>query len=97
MKRKETKIMKKKINAFDVFNTIFFVLLTLICFYPLWYVLVTSFATSAGYYADAYHIIPKSFTLDNFGYILSEKTVFRAFGVSLRTTVIGTQNPTFRE
>ncbi len=82
--------MKKKITLYDIFNNIFFIILTLICFYPLWYVIVTSFSTPEGYYADAYHIIPRSFTFDNFGYILSEKTVFRAFWVSLETTIIGT-------
>ena len=82
--------MRKKTNLFDVFNFIFFLIMTLICFYPLWYIIVASFSTAEGYYADAYHIIPKSFTLDNFKYIILDKTVFRAFDISLRTTVIGT-------
>jgi len=82
--------MRKKTNLFDVFNFIFFLVLTLICFYPLWYIIVASISTAEGYYSDAYHIIPKSFTLDNFKYIILDKTVFRAFFVSLKTTVIGT-------
>lgn len=82
--------MKKKTSLFDIINVIFFVIITLVWLYPLWYVIVSSFSTPSAYYADAYHIIPKSFTLDNFKYILLDKSVFRAFGVSVRVTVIGT-------
>jgi len=82
--------MKKKTNLFDVCNVIFFIIITLIWIYPLWYVVVASFSTPAGYYADPYHVIPKSFTLDNFRYIMLDKSVFKAFGVSFRVTAIGT-------
>lgn len=82
--------MKKKTSLFDVFNVILFIIITFIWLYPLWYVLVSSFSTPAAYYADPYHIIPKSFTFDNFKYILLDKSVFRAFGVSARVTIVGT-------
>jgi len=82
--------MKKKTSLFDVFNVILFIIITFVWIYPLWYVIVSSFSTPAAYYADAYHIVPRSFTLDNFKYILLDKSVFRAFGVSARVTIIGT-------
>ena len=82
--------MRKKTNLFDVCNVIFFIVTTLVWIYPLWYVLVASFSTPSGYYADPYHIIPKSFTFDNFRYIMLDKSVFKAFGVSFRVTAIGT-------
>ena len=80
----------KKIDLFDIINTIFIVLVTLICFYPLWYVIVISFSDAQGYYASEYHIIPNSFTLDNYKYIFFEKTVPKAFLMSLKVTGLGT-------
>lgn len=82
--------MKKKIGVFDIINTLFILLITLICLYPLWYILVISFSTSQGFYASDYHLIPNSFTLDNYKFILQEKTAFRAFGNSLTVTLVGT-------
>ena len=82
--------MKKKIELFDIINTLFIVLVTLICFYPLWYVIVISFSDSKGYYASTYHLIPNSFTLDNYRYILQERTVSKAFWMSIKTTGLGT-------
>lgn len=82
--------MKQKFTWFDVLNTLFIALLTLICFYPFWYVILISFSTSQGYYASTYHIIPNSFTLQNYRIILYEKTVFLAFFQSCKITFIGT-------
>lgn len=82
--------MKEKNTWFDVVNVIFILLLTVICFYPLWYVLVISFSTSKGYYESTYHLIPNSFTLQSYQRIIQEKTVFRAFAISIKTTVLGT-------
>ena len=82
--------MKQKVTWFDWFNTILIALLTFICFYPLWYVFVVSISTQAGYYNDIYHIIPNSFTLASYKAIVLDKFIFRAFGLSVEVTVIGT-------
>ena len=82
--------MKQKVTWFDWFNTILIALVTFICFYPLWYVFVISVSTQAGYYSDIYHIIPNSFTLDSYKSIVLDKFIFRAFGLSLEVTVVGT-------
>jgi len=82
--------VKQKFTWFDVLNTLFILLITLICLYPFWYVILISFSTSKGYYASTYHIIPNSFTIQNYMTIFNEKTVFTAFLQSCKITLLGT-------
>lgn len=82
--------MKKKLTAFDVINTLIMIVITFLALYPLWYIIVISFSTESGYYRDIYHIIPNSFTFENYKAIVREKVVFTAFGQSAKVTLIGT-------
>ena len=82
--------MKKKLTAFDVINTLIRIVITFLALYPLWYIIVISFSTESGYYRDIYHIIPNSFTFENYKAIVREKVVFTAFGQSAKVTLIGT-------
>lgn len=81
---------KKKNSTFDIINYTFLTLFGLICFYPLWYILVISFSTFKGYYSDVYHLIPNSFTLDNYINVFKGGAVIKSFGVSAVVTLIGT-------
>lgn len=78
-----------KLTIFDFINYIILIILALITIYPFWYVLVVSFSTQQAYYNDLYHIIPKSFSLETYQYVLSNKSIFRAFGISLFVTFAG--------
>lgn len=82
--------MRKKFTAFDGINTFIMIVITFLALYPLWYIIVISFSTESGYYKDIYHIIPNSFTFENYKAIVREKVVFAAFGQSAKVTLVGT-------
>ena len=90
---KENKVGKRrksKLTTFDVVNYIVLIIFGLICFYPMWYILVISFSTFKGYYTNLYHLIPNSFTLDNYKNVFRGGAVMSSFGVSMTVTIIGT-------
>ena len=61
--------------------TILYALITLL---PMLYVLMQSFATNAAV------LIPKSFSLDTYQYVFSNKSLIRSMGVSFYITILGT-------
>lgn len=74
---------------FDTFNTIFMVILTIVCIYPLWYIFIYSISDPLEA-AKGLTLLPKSVTLTNFTTILKDSKIFRALGVSIARTVLGT-------
>jgi putative aldouronate transport system permease protein len=80
----------RKIQVFDYFNYTFLILFALTTFYPFWNILVISLSTDQAYFADWYHIIPKSFTLRSYLHNFQEVRVLRALSVSVFITVVGT-------
>lgn len=81
---------RRRMEPFDVFNYLLLLLATLITLYPFWYILVIATATERGFFADHYHIIPKSFTLASFQTALSRPLVYVAFFISVVVTTAGT-------
>lgn len=84
MARKES-ISRK---AFNVLNVLFFLLIILICLYPLWYILIQSLSDGA----NATHalLLPVNFTLENYRMILGHQDLGHALLISVLRTVIGT-------
>lgn len=84
MARKES--MSRK--AFNVFNALLFLLIMLICLYPLWYILIQSLSDGA----NAAHalLLPVNFTLENYRMILGHQGLGHALLISVLRTVIGT-------
>lgn len=80
---------KVKMATFDWINYTLLVILSFLTIYPFWYVIVVSFSSETGYYKDMYHIIPNSFSLETYKYVLSNKAVFSAFEISLFVTASG--------
>lgn len=78
---------KKKITPFTVFNTILFILISIIILIPIWKVFVDSIDATVGY---GLNLLPKKFTLGGYGMILSRADLYRPFLISLLTTVAGT-------
>lgn len=78
------------VKAFRVFNGIVLVGFALICVLPFLNVLGSSFATPGDLATRNFVIIPREFTLNAYRYILSTDTIFRALGVSIFVTVVGT-------
>ena len=60
------------------------------CLLPFLNILGSSFATSGEISTRPFILIPKTFTLDAYRYILSTPTIFRSVGVSVVITVLGT-------
>ena len=81
---------RRRMEAFDLFNYLLLLLATLVTLYPFWYILVIATATERGFFADFYHIIPKSFTLASFRTALSRPLVYVAFFISVIVTTAGT-------
>lgn len=65
-------------------------LFTLLCLLPFINILASSFATSGELSTRPFILIPKTFTLDAYRYILSTPTIFKAIGISLFVTTVGT-------
>lgn len=76
-----------------VFQVINFVVLggfALVCVVPFLNIIGSSLATPGELTRRAFVIIPETFTLDAYRYVLSTPTVFRAMGVSAFVTIAGT-------
>ncbi len=73
-----------------VFIITFLTLFTLLCLLPFLNVLGSSFATSAEISTRTFILIPRTFTLNAYRYILSTPTIFKSIGVSLYVTILGT-------
>lgn len=78
---------KKKITPFAIFNTILFIVTSLIILLPIWKVLVDSFDATVGYGLNFW---PKQFTAGGYKMIISRADLYRPFLISIVTTVAGT-------
>ncbi|MCD5028357.1 carbohydrate ABC transporter permease [Enterococcus asini] len=74
----------------QVIIVLFLLTFSAMCLLPFLNILGSSFATSAEISTRPFILIPKTFTLDAYRYILSTPTIFRSVGVSIVITVLGT-------
>lgn len=81
---------KKKISPLSIFNYCVLTLLAVACLLPFLNIIGSSFATSSEITQRPFILIPKTFTLDAYRYILSTPTIFRSLGVSIIVTLGGT-------
>ena len=90
VKTNETKMKSgKRINenpTFHVVNTVILILTAFICILPFFNVLATALSTAG----HDINFLPKGFTWFNFTYIFTDLGFWRALGVSLMVTVVGT-------
>lgn len=77
-------------RVFRVVNVLVLGGFALICVLPFLNVLGSSFATPGELATRSFVVIPETFTLDAYRYILSTSTIFRALGVSVFVTAMGT-------
>ncbi|MEU4362769.1 carbohydrate ABC transporter permease [Promicromonospora sp. NPDC023987] len=77
-------------RIFRVVNVLVLGGFALICVLPFLNVLGSSFATPGELATRSFVVIPETFTLDAYRYILSTSTIFRALGVSVFVTAMGT-------
>mgnify|MGYP002615517755 CR=1 FL=1 len=70
---------------------IIFILMTVMCLFPLLLVLSISFSSNSSIMEYGYSIIPKEFSLEAYEYILETPiTIIRAYGITIFNTVAGT-------
>ena len=82
--------MKVKTNVFDYFLFIFILLFVLFVFIPVWYVFVISTSTYEAYINDTFHLIPKSFTLNEYKRaFLQSQEIMSSLWVTIKVVVFG--------
>ena len=86
MKRNDTTASR----IFDVLNVVFLICFAALTIVPFIWIIGTSFATQAEISARPFFLIPRTFQLESYKYILSSRALPRAMWVSLWTTVVGT-------
>ena len=77
-------------KIFHVFIVIFLTIFTLLCLLPFINVLSSSFASASELTTRSFILIPHSFSLNAYKYILSTPTIFKSIGVSLFVMIVGT-------
>jgi putative aldouronate transport system permease protein len=90
---KRTSSYRRPTTAMRIFRVVNVVVLggfALICVLPFLNVLGSSLATPGELATRSFVVIPETFTLDAYRYILSTSTIFRALGVSVFVTAVGT-------
>ncbi len=81
---------KKKITTFDIFLIVFFCLMILITLYPFLNVLAISFNDSLDTIRGVNFIIPRKFTLYNYIYLFTKKSLGGPLWMSIARTLVGT-------
>lgn len=72
------------------FNYVFLIILSFIFLFPFWKVLVMSFNDGIDMARGGVNFWPRSFTLDNYRYIINNKWVSRAYFITISRTILGT-------
>lgn len=72
-----------------VINTI----MLLVCFaalYPVWYTIIVSFNNSEDTLRGGVYFLPRMFTLESYRTVFQDKSIIKAFGITIMRTVLGT-------
>lgn len=70
--------------------TLILIILAVIAVVPLFNVLAMSFSSKAAADMNIVNLLPVGFTLDSWKYIMTDQGIWRAFAISLGTTLLGT-------
>lgn len=84
--------IKKSIGStiFDISNSIFLIMFSIVCFIPLYIVIASSFASPQELLNNKIILFPKEFSLENYLFVLKSDAFVRALMVSIFVTVVGT-------
>lgn len=77
-------------KVFNVLNYTLLIIIVLVCLLPFINIIASSFASPAEMIAKRFIIIPKTFSLDAYRYVLSTPTIFRSLFLTIFITVVGT-------
>lgn len=89
MRRNKIKSSKSRI-AFQIFNYTLMILITLICIYPFWHIVIYTFSEESQVMTNPPIFFPRGFSLENYKNILEISGFFQAFFVSVLRTLVGT-------
>ena len=85
---------KKKIRpedaVFSVVNYLFFGLITIVCFYPFYYLIINSISANDLSAAGKILLLPEKIHLGNYEKVLQLSGLVQAVGISVARTVLGT-------
>ena len=88
---KTIKIKNPKLRPSNIILNIIFIILSLICVFPLLLVIGISFTDESGIIENGYRLIPEHISLDAYRYIGQAKdTILNAYGITIFVTVAGT-------
>jgi len=76
-------------RIFDYLNVIFMILLAIVMIYPFWYVLIIAFNHGDDARFGGIYLWPRSFTLDNFHYVLRYPGLWRAAYITVLRCITG--------
>lgn len=89
MRKNKIKESRSRI-AFQIFNYLLMLLITFICIYPFWHIVVYTFSKDSLVVTNPPVLLPRGFTLENYKNILEISGIFPAFLVSVLRTLVGT-------
>ena len=81
---------KQRKHVFDWVNVSLMLLFAVMSVYPLIYVLAGSFNEGADYIKGGIYLFPRIFSLENYRVVLNDDRLWKAFGITLARTVLGT-------
>ncbi len=76
--------------TFNIINYLIFIIITLICFYPFYYMIINTISANDLSANGSIRFLPKSIHLDNYKQVLKINGLMRAALISIGRTVIGT-------
>lgn len=77
-------------KTYDIITNIILVLLCICCIAPFLLLISSSFTSENSLVRDGYFFIPKEFSTAAYEFLLSDNSVFHAYGVTILLTVVGT-------
>ncbi len=77
-------------HIFDVCNVTFFVLFSLICIFPFWYLFINTISDNTMVMQGKINFIPRGLHIDNYVKIVQNGELGQAFIVTIARTLIGT-------
>ena len=87
-----------KLNRITTGDIIIGAIMVLLCFaalYPVWYTIIISFNDSNDALRGGIYWFPRKFSLQSYKTVFQDKTIIRAFMITVLRTVIGTVTSVF--
>lgn len=82
----------KKLNStdlFDIINTAFLIIVSLLCLLPIIHIAAVSLSSSSSASAGLVRLLPKDFTLSSYQFVLKRVEFWRAMFISFRRIILG--------